>query len=116
MNVGIGLPITLSGATRELVLDWARRADGGPFASLGVFDRLVFDSLDPLLALAAAAAVTTRVRLATTVIIGPLRNSTLLAKAAATLDVLCGGRLTLGLALGARRDDYQAAGVDYGKR
>jgi alkanesulfonate monooxygenase SsuD/methylene tetrahydromethanopterin reductase-like flavin-dependent oxidoreductase (luciferase family) len=116
MHVGVGLPNTLAGATGELVLEWARIADGGPFGSLAVFDRLIYDSLDPLLTLAAVAGVTRRVRLATAVIIGPLRNATLLAKEAATLDVLSGGRLTLGVALGARRDDYDAAGVDFANR
>ena len=116
MDVGVGLPSTLSGVAGSLILEWARRADDGPFASVGVFDRLVYDSLDPLALLAALSACTQRVRLATTVVTGPLRNTALLAKEAATIDVLSGGRLTLGLALGARREDYDAAGVDYGQR
>ncbi len=116
MQLGIGLPNTVKGATGAEVLDWARLADDGPFASVGVFDRLVYDSLDPMMTLAAVAGATQRVRLATTVVIGPLRNPVVLAKEAATLDVLSGGRLTLGLALGARRDDYEAAGVDYADR
>jgi alkanesulfonate monooxygenase SsuD/methylene tetrahydromethanopterin reductase-like flavin-dependent oxidoreductase (luciferase family) len=116
VELGIGLPNTVRGAKGEDILEWARRADAGPFASVGVFDRLVYDSLDPLLTLAAVAGVTRRVRLATTVVIGPLRNPVVLAKEAATLDVLSGGRLTLGLALGARRDDYDAAGIDYAER
>jgi alkanesulfonate monooxygenase SsuD/methylene tetrahydromethanopterin reductase-like flavin-dependent oxidoreductase (luciferase family) len=116
MQVGVGLPSTLRGADGALIVEWARRADAGPFGSLGVFDRLVYDAWDPLVALAAAAAVTQRVRLATTVVIGPLRNNALLAKQAASIDCLSNGRLTLGLALGARRDDYVAAGVDYAGR
>jgi alkanesulfonate monooxygenase SsuD/methylene tetrahydromethanopterin reductase-like flavin-dependent oxidoreductase (luciferase family) len=116
MQVGIGLPNTLKGATGEDMLAWAQRADAGPFASLGVFDRLVYDSYEPLLTLAAAAAVTRRVRLATLIISGPLRNDALLGKEAATLDALSGGRLTLGLALGARKEDYDAAGVEYATR
>lgn len=116
MKLGVGLPNTVKGATGDVVLDWARLADVGPFASVGVFDRLVYDSLDPLMTLAAVAGATRRVRLATTVVIGPLRNPAVLAKEAATLDVLSGGRLTLGLALGARRDDYDAAGIEYGER
>jgi alkanesulfonate monooxygenase SsuD/methylene tetrahydromethanopterin reductase-like flavin-dependent oxidoreductase (luciferase family) len=99
-----------------LCLEWARRADAGPFASVGVFDRLAYDSLDPLALLAAVAASTERVRLATTVLTGPLRNTALLAKEAATVDVLSGGRLTLGLALGARKEDYDIAGVAYAQR
>jgi alkanesulfonate monooxygenase SsuD/methylene tetrahydromethanopterin reductase-like flavin-dependent oxidoreductase (luciferase family) len=116
MELGIGLPNTVKGTTGDAVLEWARLADEGPFASVGVFDRLVYDSLDPMMTLAAVAGATRRVRLATTVVIGPLRNPVVLAKEAATLDVLSGGRLTLGLALGARRDDYEAAGMKYAER
>lgn len=113
MEVSVGLPSTLHGATGALLLEWARRADAGPFAGVGVFDRLVYESYEPLALLAAVAACTHRVRLATTVVTGPLRNTALLAKEAATIDALSGGRLTLGLALGARREDYAAAGVAY---
>jgi alkanesulfonate monooxygenase SsuD/methylene tetrahydromethanopterin reductase-like flavin-dependent oxidoreductase (luciferase family) len=116
MDVGVGLPNTLAGADGGLLREWACRADRGPFASLGVFDRLVYDSADALTTLAVMAGLTARIRLATTVLIGPLRNNALLAKEAATLDVLSGGRLTLGVALGARKDDYEAAGVPYGAR
>ena len=116
MDVGVGLPNTLKGATGDLVRAWACAADRGPFASLGVFDRLVYDSYDALTTLAVAAGLTTRIRLATTVMIGPVQNDALLAKAAATVDALSDGRLTLGLALGARKDDYDAAGVAYHAR
>ena len=116
MRVGIGLPSTLPGADGTLVIEWARRADAGPFSSLGVLDRLVYDSYDPLTALAAAAAVTQRVLLATTIVIGPLHNDTLLAKTAASVDALSHGRLVLGLAVGARKEDYSAAGITYQTR
>jgi alkanesulfonate monooxygenase SsuD/methylene tetrahydromethanopterin reductase-like flavin-dependent oxidoreductase (luciferase family) len=99
-----------------LVLDWAARAEGGPFASLGVLDRLLYDSFDPLISLAAAAAVTRRLDLVTMVVIGPLRNTALLAKSAASLDALSSGRLWLGVAIGARTDDYAAADVDHRDR
>ena len=111
MEVGVGLPTTTPGADGRAVLEWARRAEDGPFASLGVLDRMVYRSVEPFVALSAAAAVTARVRLVTMVVIGPLRNTVLLAKQAASLDLLSGGRLTLGLAIGARADDYQALGV-----
>jgi alkanesulfonate monooxygenase SsuD/methylene tetrahydromethanopterin reductase-like flavin-dependent oxidoreductase (luciferase family) len=111
MNVGIGLPTTTPGADAELLAGWAARADAGPFSSLAVLDRLVYDSFEPFAALAAAAAITERVRLATMIAIGPLRGTAELLKQAATLQVLARGRLTLGLAVGAREDDYAAAGV-----
>jgi alkanesulfonate monooxygenase SsuD/methylene tetrahydromethanopterin reductase-like flavin-dependent oxidoreductase (luciferase family) len=112
MNVGVGLPTTVPGTTGAQLLDWARRADAGPFSSVGVLDRVVYDSLDPFTALAAAAGVTSRVRLATMIAIGPLRPTGVLAKQAASVHALSGGRLTLGLAVGARTEDYEAAGVE----
>lgn len=116
MRIGIGLPNTLPGRDEDLTLEWARRADDGPFDSVGVFDRLRYDSLDPLTTLAACAGVTDEVELATTIVAGPLRNDAMLAKQAASIDDLSGGRLTLGLALGARKDDYELAGVDFDER
>src|SRR4051794_15127800 len=116
MRVGVGLPSTLQGADRDLIVNWAVKADAGPFGSLGVFDRLPYNSLESLSLLSASAVLTSRIRLATTVLIGPLRNTALLAKEAATIDVLSGGRLTLGLAVGARLDDYDVAGIDHRTR
>ena len=116
MEVGVGLPTTTPGADGTGILEWARRADQGPFASLGVLDRMVYRSVEPFAALSAAAAVTTRARLVTMVVVGPLRNTALLAKQAVSLDLLSAGRLTLGLAIGARTDDYRALGVDPGGR
>ena len=116
MKVGVGLPTTMADTSAELVLEWARRADAGPFNSLGVFDRVAYQSYDPFAALAAAAAVTHRIELATVVLAAPLRNTVLLAKQAASLDALSGGRFTLGVAVGAREQDYAAAGVDHRAR
>ena len=116
MNVGIGLPIAIPGTPARRLLEWARAADEGLFSSVGVVDRLNYPCHDPLTTLAAVAPVTERVALATTVIIGPLRNSALLASSAATVDALSGGRLTLGLAVGARRDDYEVAEVPGDRR
>ncbi len=116
MRVGVGLPNVVPGTEGPCLIEWARRAEAGPFSSLGVLDRLAYDSFDPLTALAAAAAVTSRVKLVTMIIVGPLYNTALLAKAAASVEALSGGRLVLGLAVGARRDDYEAAGSDYHTR
>jgi alkanesulfonate monooxygenase SsuD/methylene tetrahydromethanopterin reductase-like flavin-dependent oxidoreductase (luciferase family) len=113
VRIGIGLPTTTPGADGGLLLDWARRADAGPFSTLAVLDRLVYDSVDPFVALGAAAAVTTRVRLATMISIGPLRSAAVLAQQASSVNLVAGGRLTLGLGIGARLDDYEAAGADH---
>lgn len=112
-QIGIGLPATIPGVTGDLVLDWARRADEGPFSSLGIIDRLVYNNYEPLITLAAAGAVTRRVRLMSTVLIAPLRNAGVLAKQAASLDALSGGRLTLGLGVGGREDDFRIASAPF---
>ena len=112
MRIGVGLPTSTRGTTGELIFDWARRADAAPFSSLGVVDRLAYENYEPLTALAGAAAVTSRIRLATMIVIAPLRNTAILAKQAATVNAMSSGRLTLGLAVGARTQDYTAAGVD----
>jgi len=117
MRIGVGLPTSTppaaDGPRGPELVEWARRAEAGPFTSLGVTDRLVYDCTDPLVALAAAAAVTARVRLVTMVVIGPIRPAAVLAAQAASLDALSGGRLTLGVSLGARPDDYDAAGASW---
>lgn len=113
IGIGVGLPSGIPGTAGPRLIEWAARTDAGPFSSVSVIDRLVYDSHDPLTTLAAAAAVTGRVRLVTMVMIGPMHSTPLLAKAAASLDALSGGRLVLGLAVGARLEDYEAAGVDH---
>jgi alkanesulfonate monooxygenase SsuD/methylene tetrahydromethanopterin reductase-like flavin-dependent oxidoreductase (luciferase family) len=112
MQVGIGLPTTVPGAGGRRLLDWAVRADRGPFTSVGVLDRPPYDSFDPFVTLAAAGAATSRIALVTMVVIGPLRPSALLAKQAASIDQLSGGRFVLGLSIGARAADYAAIGMD----
>ena len=116
MRIGIGLPSALPGRDPRLVIDWAREAEEAGFTSLGVVDRVNYDAIEPLVALAAAAAVTEKIRLVSMVIVGPLHNPVLLARQAASLDSLSKGRLTLGLGVGARREDYEAAGIDYRNR
>ena len=111
MEIGIGLPTTIPGAERGEVLDWARRAEARGFSTLGVIDRIIYPNWDPLVSLAVAAAVTEEIRLATTILIPPLRNTAELAKTTATIDQLSGGRLVLGLAVGARPDDFEVVGV-----
>ncbi|MDN0198775.1 LLM class flavin-dependent oxidoreductase [Streptomyces sp. S.PNR 29] len=108
MNVGIGLPIGDPAA----LLTWAQRADAGPFSTLGLLDRLVHHNPEPLVALAVLAGATSRIRVQTEVLLAPLRDTALLAKQAATLDRMTGGRLVLGLGIGGRDDDHQVTGID----
>jgi len=113
MDVAIGLPNAVPGTTGAELVEWARRADARGFSSLGTIDRLVYDNYEPLTVLATAAAVTERIGLCTSVLLGPLRpNAAELAKRALSLNALSGGRFTLGIGLGAREDDYAASGVD----
>ena len=116
MQIGVGLPNAVPGTAPETMVDWARRADEGPFSSVGVVDRIRYEGYDAMTALATAASVTTRVKLTTMVLIAPLRSPALLAKEAATMQAISGGRLVLGLGLGARRDDYAQTGVPYAGR
>lgn len=112
MDIGIGLPNAIPGTTGTALVDWARNAEGAGFSTLGTIGRLVYPNYEELVALSAAAAVTTRIRLTTSVLIAPLyTNTALLAKQAASLDRLSGGRLVLGVALGGRDDDYTASGL-----
>jgi alkanesulfonate monooxygenase SsuD/methylene tetrahydromethanopterin reductase-like flavin-dependent oxidoreductase (luciferase family) len=116
MDIGIRLPATIPGTRGSLILDWAKRADSSPFSSLGILDRLVYPNYEPLTTLAAAAAVTERVRLITTVLLAPLRGAGVLAKQAATVDALSGSRLSLGLGVGGREDDFHAAPASFHDR
>jgi alkanesulfonate monooxygenase SsuD/methylene tetrahydromethanopterin reductase-like flavin-dependent oxidoreductase (luciferase family) len=117
VKIGIGLPTTIRGVTGEQVLDWARRADAAGFSSLGTIDRIVYANYEPLVSLAAAAAVTERISLTPSILILPYRiSAAIVAKQAATVHALSGGRLVLGVAVGGREDDYEAAGADFRRR
>jgi alkanesulfonate monooxygenase SsuD/methylene tetrahydromethanopterin reductase-like flavin-dependent oxidoreductase (luciferase family) len=112
MDVAIGLPNAVPGTTGGQLVEWARRADARGFSSLGTIDRIVYGNYEPLVALSVAAAVTERIGLCTSVLLGPLRtNPTLLAKQALSLHAASGGRFTLGIGLGGRDDDFEASGV-----
>jgi alkanesulfonate monooxygenase SsuD/methylene tetrahydromethanopterin reductase-like flavin-dependent oxidoreductase (luciferase family) len=101
------------GTSGAQLIEWARRADGRGFSSLGTIDRIAYDNYEPLAALAAAAAVTERIGLCTSVLLGPLReNAVELAKQALSVHALSAGRLTLGIGLGGREDDYEISGLD----
>jgi len=112
MEVGVALPSTVRDTSGDALVEWAAEADRAGFSSLATLGRLVYDNYDGIVALSAAAAVTERAKLVTAILLSPLHgNAALLAKQAASLDRLSGGRLVLGLAAGARPDDFTAAGV-----
>jgi alkanesulfonate monooxygenase SsuD/methylene tetrahydromethanopterin reductase-like flavin-dependent oxidoreductase (luciferase family) len=120
MDVGIGLPNAIPGTAGKELAEWAQSAEDCGFSSLGVIDRIVYPNYEPLIALATAAGATERIRLVTSILIGPLRtNTALLAKQALSVDRLAGGRLVLGIAVGGREDDFEASGIPFqgrGKR
>ena len=128
--------------TWQPVLDTARAADAAGVDRVLVSDHVVFGEhmdaygrpesggvaggkqptgpdghwLEPLTTLSVVCGVTSRVRLGTNILIAALRRPVVLAKAAATLDVLSGGRLDLGVGIGWQREEYEAAGLDFGNR
>lgn len=112
MDVGIGLPNTIRDTEGKTLVDWAVRSEQAGFSTVGTIGRLVYANYDDLIALAAAAAVTERIRLTTSVLLAPLyTNTALLAKQAASLDRLSGGRFVFGIGLGGRDDDFTASGL-----
>lgn len=116
VHIAIGLPSHIASVPGSLLAQWARRAEQRGFAELAAIDRLVYESLDAVVALSVAAGATTNIGLMTNVLLAPLYPPVLLAKQVTTLADASGGRLTLGLGIGSRPDDYTAIGVDYRQR
>lgn len=106
------MPVMEPNLDAALLRAWARVVDEGPFSSLCWGERIAFDNPDSLTLLGALAAWTDRVRLVTTVVVPQLHDPVMLAKGLATGDMLCGGRLTVGIGVGGRHEDYVAAGAD----
>jgi len=113
--------VTMEGVTR-----FARAAEAAGFVGIGFTDHPApshkwltgggHDALDPFVALTAVAAVTERMRLIPNILVLPYRNPFVVAKAAATLDALSGGRFVLSVATGYLRSEYRALGVDFEQR
>ncbi|MFQ5683505.1 MAG: LLM class flavin-dependent oxidoreductase [Candidatus Binatia bacterium] len=91
----------------------ANKCEAVGLHSLWVIDRIAYDNLEPLSVLTAAAAVTERIRIGTSVLLAGLRHPVLLAKTVSTLDFLSGGRITLGIGFGSRENDFTAMGVPF---
>lgn len=137
MRVGLQLPQWGALATRDGVLELAQAAEAAGFDSLWVSDHVVhplsgpadypyaaggppFDAgagyLEALTTLAVVAGATERIRLGTSVLLLPMRETLLTAKALATLDVLSGGRLSIAVAAGWWRSEFEALGADFDSR
>ncbi len=112
MKIGMTLPLMEPGVNGDVLERWARAVDAGPYSSLCFGERMAFDNPEVVALAGACSAWTSRVRLVTTVIVAQLHDPVVLAKSLATIDGLSRGRLTVGLGVGGRVEDYVAAGVD----
>ena len=112
MDIGIALPTMAPGYGPTTTVDWARGIDAGPFSSVSTGERISFDNQDWTVALAAAAAVTERVRVIANVVVLPLHPAAEVAKQAVALDQVSNGRFTLGVGVGGR--DFEAPGFAQG--
>ncbi len=105
------LPSFVAGVDGPTIREWCARIDDGPFSSVAVGERVAYPSHDLFASLAFAAAATRRVRIVSTIVVLPSHNAVRVAKQAATIDVLSEGRLTLGVGVGGRDQDYVAVGA-----
>lgn len=115
MKYGILGPY-MTGTDRPRLLEWFRRVDAGPFATIATGERILWPQIEQQAFLAAAAAVTERVRVMSHIMIVPMHPPVLLAKRLASIDVISGGRFVVGVGTGVRTDDYQASGAPYSNR
>src|SRR5579859_4928751 len=106
----------MSGTDRTKLLEWFRRVDEGPFATIATGERELWPQIEQHAFLAAAAAVTERVKVMSHIMIVPMHPSVLLAKRLASIDVISGGRFVVGVGTGGREDDYRAAGSTFNDR
>ena len=107
------------------VVEWAQRAEALGFSSVWLSDHLFYDlsryggpqgeqkGMECFTGLAALAGATSKVRLGTLVVCNDLRNPALVAKMAATIDILSGGRMDLGVGAGWFEAEYHAAGIPF---
>lgn len=113
MDIGLNLPIMAPGLDRARTIEWCRRIDEGPWSSLAAGERITYPNPELTTLLGAAAVLTERVRLVTNVTVVGLHDPVLLAKQLATIDVLSNGRLTVGVGVGGREEDYRAVGAEW---
>lgn len=112
----MSLPTMAAGCTRATVLDWSAGIDAGPYSSISCGERITFHNVEMMTTLSAAAVLTERARVFANLVVAPFHPPALVAKQLATLDVLCDGRLTVGVGIGGREHDYLAARSPFGQR
>ncbi|QUX27090.1 LLM class flavin-dependent oxidoreductase [Nocardiopsis akebiae] len=110
MRIGIGLPNQVRDVHAPVIPAWARRAEEAGFATLGTTGRVAYPGVMDTVALAAAAGATTTIGLMSQVLLATTWPGALLAKEAASIDGVSGGRLTLGIGVGIREDDFVVPG------
>jgi alkanesulfonate monooxygenase SsuD/methylene tetrahydromethanopterin reductase-like flavin-dependent oxidoreductase (luciferase family) len=116
MRIGWSLPAMIGGIDRDTVLAWCRRIEADGYSTIGFGERIAYQNLELFSVLSAAAAVTERVRIMSSIVVLPLHAEVWVAKQSATLDVLSGGRYTLGVGVGGRNEDYRAVGASFDRR
>jgi alkanesulfonate monooxygenase SsuD/methylene tetrahydromethanopterin reductase-like flavin-dependent oxidoreductase (luciferase family) len=116
MDVGVCLPYMERDLSRERILSWCRALDEGPFSSLSCGERVTGYTVEMRTTLAAAAAVTERVRIVPSLYVLPMHSAVQAAKEIATLDLLSDGRVTVTVGVGGRQGDYQALGASMAGR
>jgi alkanesulfonate monooxygenase SsuD/methylene tetrahydromethanopterin reductase-like flavin-dependent oxidoreductase (luciferase family) len=117
MKIGLGLPNADKSLNRgRLMVDIAQRADELGFSTLATIGRVAYPNHEELVSLAAAAAATENIGLFSDILLAATRDPVLLAKQAATLDQISGGRFVLGIGAGAREDDFRVTGTDFHTR
>ena len=115
MQIAMTLP-TMLAHDRADTLAWCRAIDEGPWSSLAVPERITYPSHNWVVELSAAAALTERVRLWTTIVVAPSHDAVDMAKQLASIDRLSDGRLTAGIGVGGREHDYRAIGGSFERR
>lgn len=111
MKIGIGIPNQIANVDPAIIPEWARRAEAAGFSTLGTVGRVAFPGVMDTVTLAAAAGATSTIGLFSSVLIAPVWPAALLAKEVAGIDGVSGGRLTLGLGVGGRPDDFVVDGL-----
>lgn len=116
MVIGVALPTMARGYDRSVVVDWCAGIDAGPFASISCGERITFHNPEMMVTLGAAAVLTERVRVFVNLVVAPMHPPALVAKQVATLWMLSGGRVDLGVGVGGREHDYRALGSPFDHR